>query len=103
MAPQRAEYELGRMLETLTHEAFYTTGTWADSALGVYVGWCARKGTFAEKMPLWNERRDVSLVFSGEEFPEPGMVQNLKRRGHGVEAEGASYLVHVYEDDPRFP
>ena len=54
-------------------------------------------------MPLQNERGDVILVFSGEEFPEPGTAQRLKERGHELDGAGPSYLVHLYEEDPSFP
>ena len=54
-------------------------------------------------MPLRNERGDVVLVFSGEEFPDRDGQQRLKRRGHKLDATGPSYLVHLYEDDPSFP
>jgi asparagine synthase (glutamine-hydrolysing) len=91
------------MVEALRHESFYEAGTWVDEALGVYVGWVARKGSFAEGMPLRNERGHVTLVFAGEEFPELGTAQELRKRGHRLDAEGPSYLVHLYEDDPSFP
>jgi len=71
MPRQRAEQELLHMVEALRHEDFYVAGTWIDESLGVYVGWVARKRSFAEGMPLCNERGDVTLVFSGDEFPEP--------------------------------
>jgi len=103
MPRQRAEPELLRMVEAQRHEAFYTTGTWMDESLGVYVGWTARKGSFSDGMPLWNERGDVALVFSGEEFPEPGTARRLKERGHEVGTDGPSYLVHLYEEDQTFP
>lgn len=74
------------MLAVLCHESFYVTGTWSDEALGVYVGWVVRKGSFSDGMPLRNERGDVVLVFSGEEYPAK-----------------PSYLVHVSEEDPAFP
>ena len=32
-------------------------------------------------MPLCNERGDVCLTFSGEDFPEPGTVARLRERG----------------------
>jgi asparagine synthase (glutamine-hydrolysing) len=54
-------------------------------------------------MPIQNERGDVVLAFSGEEYPEPGTSLRLKSKGHELELEGPSYLVHVYEDDPSFP
>jgi hypothetical protein len=103
MHREQAVPQMARMVETLRHESFYTTGTWIDESSGVYVGWTARKGSFSEEMPLRNERGDVVLAFSGEEFPEPGTVQRLKRRGHEFDGDGPSYLVHLYEEDPSFP
>ncbi len=103
MPRARASAELSGMIETMRHESFYETGTRIDESLGVYVGWAALKNSFAYKMPLCNERGDVGLVFSGEEFPEPGVVGVLRERGHSLDAEGASYLVHLYEDDQSFP
>jgi asparagine synthase (glutamine-hydrolysing) len=98
-----AEAELLRMVESIRHESNYITGTWIDESLGVYVGWVARKGSFADGMPLRNERENVVLVFSGEEFPPPGTIARLKERGHAVDADGPSYLVHLAEEDPTFP
>jgi len=91
------------MVEPLLHESFYVAGTWADESLGVYVGWVARKGSFSDRMPLRNERGDVVLAFSGEEFPEPGTAQRLKEQGHELDLDGPSYLVHLYEEDASFP
>lgn len=103
MPRERAEAELLQMVETLRHEPFYEVGTWIDESLGAYVGWVARKGSFCDGMPLRNEREDVVLVFSGEEFPRPGTRDDLRRRGHRVDPEGPSYLVHLYEEDASFP
>lgn len=95
--------QLRRMVEVLHHESFYTMGTWIDESSGIYVGWVARKGSFSDGMPLRNERGDVVLSFSGEEFPETGTARRLKRQGHEFDANGPSYLVHLYEDSPSFP
>jgi asparagine synthase (glutamine-hydrolysing) len=53
-------------------------------------------------MPIRNEREDVVLVFSGEDYPEPSTAKRLKERGHCCEETGPSYLVHLYEEDPDF-
>ena len=98
-----AEPQLLRMVEALRHESFYTTGTWIDESAGVYVGWVSRKNSFSDGMPLRNERGDVVLVFAGEEFPESETFHRLKQQGHRFDAEGPSYLVHLYEDDPQYP
>lgn len=103
MPREWAELELLRMVEALRHENFYVTGTWRDATLGVYAGWVARKNSFSDGMPLRNERGDVVLVFSGEEFPDPGTERYLNVRGHRLEPAGPSYLVHLYEENSSFP
>lgn len=103
MPRQQAEKHICAMLKTLCHESFYVSGTWADASLGVYAGWVARRGSFAESMPVRNERGDVTLLFSGEEFPDPGLVTALKERGHSIDSNGSSYLVHRYEEERDFP
>jgi asparagine synthase (glutamine-hydrolysing) len=103
MPRQRAEAELLRMLETLRHESFYETGMWVDETSGIYVGWTALKNSFSDRMPLSNERGDVVLVFSGEEYPEPGVARRLQEEGHCLDQTRPSYLVHRYEEEPTFP
>ena len=97
-----AEPQLARMVESMRHESFYVAGTWIDESLGIYVGWIARKNSFSDRMPVRNERGDVVLVFSGEDYPEPATAQRLRERGHDFEQGGASYLVHAYEEDQSF-
>jgi len=99
-----AEHELRQMVQALCHEPFYACGTWTDPTQGIYVGWVARKGSFANPMPLCNEGGDVTLIFSGEEFPEPGITSSLRTKGHAVsEDRPASYLIHRYEEEADFP
>jgi len=95
--------QLERMMQALIHERFYALGTWSDPSIGVYIGWVTHKGSFCDGMPLRNEDGDIVLVFSGEEFPEPGTAEILKSRGHDVHCVGPSYLVHLYEEDSSFP
>lgn len=90
MPHQWAEQELLEMVRCLDHGHFLVTGTWVDEELGVYVGWVARTGSFSDGMPVRNEQGDVSLVFSGEDFPEPETVCRLKKLGHSPEAQGAA-------------
>ena len=103
MPGEAAKRELLRMVDALRHEDFYATGTWVDESLGVYLGWVARKKSFSDGMPLENERGDVILAFSGEEFSEPGTANRLRARGHDLVIEGPSYLVHLAEEDSAFP
>lgn len=103
MPPDQVLPEFARMVRSLRHEAFYVGGTLVDKDLGVYVGWVARRGSFSDGMPLRNEHGDLSLVFSGEEYPEPGICERLKSRGHQLDSSGCSYLVHLCEEEPTFP
>src|SRR3954469_22292337 len=103
MPRQKAERELQTMVAAMRHDASYVAGTWCDERLGVYAGWAERRDSFSDRNPIVNERGDVVLIFSGEEYPNPGTIAELAARGHQVEKEGSSYLVHVYEEDRTFP
>ncbi len=98
-----AEQQLLAMVKCLRHEPFYTCGTWSDAERGIYVGWVARRGSFADDMPVRNEDGEITLFFSGEEFPEPDLKKTLRQRGHQFSNEESSYLVHRYEDEADFP
>jgi asparagine synthase (glutamine-hydrolysing) len=91
------------MVKCLRHEAFYNCGTWSDPEQGVYVGWVARRGSFADGMPVRNEDGQITLFFSGEDFPNPGLKHELRQDGHQFSDEDASYLVHRYEGEADFP
>lgn len=103
MRPEIAQAKLLQMLSTMQHETSYVTGTWCDEALGVYFGWVARKGSFADGMPLRNEDGNLLLAFSGEEYPDPSLRDVLRGKGHSVLSEGPSYLVHLAEEEADFP
>src|SRR5271168_2828073 len=103
MPRERAEPLLLRMLETMRHESFYVSGTWIDERAGVYVGWVARKGSFADCMPIADEKGDAVLVFSGEEYSGPEIGRLLPERGHAVNGTGLGYLVHLAEESDDFP
>ena len=103
MPRERAEAQLRRMLDTIRHDSSYTTGTYIDESQGAYVGWALHTGSFCDGLPLLNEREDVVLLFSGEEYPDPGTVASLRRQGHAVDSKPASYLVHLCEGDSTFP
>jgi asparagine synthase (glutamine-hydrolysing) len=100
---ETAEQQLQQMVKSLCHEPFYTSGTWIDCEQGVYVGWVARRGSFADGMPVCNECEELALIFSGEEFPDPSVITDLRRRGHVFPSHGSSYLVHRYEEEIDFP
>ncbi len=100
--PDWAKKQLAQMVKVLLHEPFYVSGTWTDESAGVYVGWVARENSFAAAMPLRNEREGRVLVFSGEDYPEPGTARRLRQEGHACEDDGPSYLLQLSKDTPNF-
>lgn len=65
-----AEPQLLRMVASIRHETFHRAGTWIDETLGVYAGWTAIEGSFADCMPLHDSARRRTLIFSGEVYGE---------------------------------
>lgn len=98
----QAEAELRQMLSAMHHEPFYVRGTWSDESAGVYVGWTAIQGSFADGMPLTSEQGDITLVFSGEEYPDKDVRHRLERNGNSRKS-APTYLLSLYRDQPDFP
>jgi asparagine synthase (glutamine-hydrolysing) len=86
------------MVKCLVHEPFYADGTYVNEELGLWSGWASHKGAFGDCLPIWNEKRDICLLFSGEDFTDQADVDALRIRGHEFGSDDASYLVHLYED-----
>ena len=90
--------QLEAMLRCMLHECSYVYGKHVNKSLGLWAGWVCHAGSFADCMPVWNENRDVALLFSGEHFADPSEIASLKARGHEILREDASQLVHLYEE-----
>ena len=86
------------MVKCLMHEPFYTDGTYINQEIGLWSGWTCHQGAFADCLPIWNEKKDICLLFSGEDFADQADVDALRMRGHEFGSEDASYLVHLYEE-----
>jgi asparagine synthase (glutamine-hydrolysing) len=86
------------MVKCLIHEAFYTNGTYVNKEFGLWSGWACHKGAFEDCLPIWNEKKDICLLFSGEDFSDQTDIDALRTRGHEFGSDDASYLVHLYEE-----
>lgn len=73
-----------RMVDSMLHEPSYRSGALGDDRLGFHAGWIAHAGSFADQMPVWNERRDRALIFTGENFSDEG--------------GNASHVLRTYEE-----
>ena len=90
---------LGRMCQSMQHENFYKTGKHLSVEEGLHVGWVCHQGAFSDCQPIWNEDREICLIYSGENFIDQDQVACLRSKGHDFEGDNASYLVHLYEEN----
>jgi asparagine synthase (glutamine-hydrolysing) len=98
---ERCRERLEAMVGAMTREPFYRSGTYVHDGLGVYAGWVCHPGSFSDCMPVMNEKRDILMIVSGENFSDPGTVSRLRSMGHRCGDEDARYLVHLYEENPK--
>ena len=89
---------LSQMVCSMMHEPFYTSGMYINEELELWLGWVAHRDSFSDGMPVWNEKRDICLIFSGEDFADSEAINRLRARGHDCTPGNASYLVHLYEE-----
>jgi asparagine synthase (glutamine-hydrolysing) len=96
--PKESAIEHQQMLTCLLHEPFYVSGNYVNERLGLWLGWVAHEHSFSDCNPIWNETKDICLIFTGEDFTDAAEINNLKRKGHEFNSENAGYLVHWYEE-----
>jgi asparagine synthase (glutamine-hydrolysing) len=89
---------LGEMVASMLHEPFYRSGTIVFEDLRLWFGWVVQGDSYADCMPIWNETRDICLLFSGEHLCDPSELARLKELGHAFASEKAGALVHLYEE-----
>jgi asparagine synthase (glutamine-hydrolysing) len=95
------EGRLQTMMASMAYEPFYRQGTYCDKARGFFVGFTAFEGSFADCMPVFNETKTLALFLTGEVYPDESVRSALKQRGHSFASDDASYLVHLFEEDPN--
>jgi asparagine synthase (glutamine-hydrolysing) len=90
---------LDQMLGCMVREPFYTSGTLIQKEIGLGIGWVCHKESYSDCLPIWNERKDVCLVFSGEHFADNADIETLRKRGRDCSRNDARWLVHLYEEN----
>lgn len=86
------------MLKSMLYEPFYNSGVYSNEQMGLYVGWVCHQGSFSDCMPVWNEKKDVLLIYFGENYADLELFDKLKANHHRFDRTNASYLIHLYED-----
>jgi asparagine synthase (glutamine-hydrolysing) len=89
---------LAQMLCSMNQNPSCTCGFISNQELGLSIGWNCRKDLGSSCLPLWNETRDIFMVFVGEDFPEESVIARLRLRGHSFPSDYVSHLIHSYEE-----
>jgi asparagine synthase (glutamine-hydrolysing) len=87
------------MLASMRHEAFYVSGMYSASEMGIYAGWVACENSFAASQVFFNEQKNIALIFAGECFADPETRTGLERKGHVLGRNRGDWLVHLYEEE----
>jgi len=95
---EKNKRDLQLMVDTMLHESFYTSGTYTNDNIGIYAGWVCHEGSFSDCMPAWNEKKNLVLIFFGENFTDLNLFDQLKARHHRFDNSNASYIIHLYEE-----
>src|SRR6266496_5285257 len=86
------EEDLGAMIDVMRHEKFHRSGKYVNSDMGIYVGWTCHERSFADCMPLVSRRKDLVLIFHGENYVDQETLSRLPYSGNGVDDTSARYL-----------
>src|SRR6266404_5663208 len=89
---------LEKMLASINSQAPYSSGISVNESLGPWAGWACPAGAFSDGMPVWNEEKNVFLIFSGQEYSGTSELEALREKGHQFNSGDASYLIHLYEE-----
>ena len=92
------EARLNTMLQSMLHESFYTHGTYIDREKGIFIGYVSIEGSYSDCMPIYNEKKDLVLFLTGECYFDKSIINDLRHRGHDIDREDASILIHLYEE-----
>src|SRR6266550_1376206 len=96
--PEGRHVALDLMAQVMQREAFYSSGVYCNERLGLAAAWVVHQGGFSDCNAVWNETKEIGLIFTGEEFSDPAGISALRAKGHQFHAGDASCLVHFYEE-----
>jgi asparagine synthase (glutamine-hydrolysing) len=92
------ENELNIMLKSMKYESFYESTFIIEKELNIYLGYVYDKYISINYIPIWNEEKNICLIFIGEDFRDQTEIDYIKSKGHNFESGDISYLVHFYEE-----
>lgn len=84
-----------QMARAMSSDKSDVAGVVANEALGICVGWLAPKGSRLATAQ-WNERKDLVLAFTGDDYDLAAKAEELRRQGFALPRD-VDVLFHLYE------
>jgi asparagine synthase (glutamine-hydrolysing) len=97
--PVECQSLIQAMLNSMKHESFYVSGTYAAPEMGVYGGWVAHRESFAAGQVFTNDRRDIALLFSGECFSDSEAGTDRNKIDPSDKEIRSHWLTRLYENE----
>jgi asparagine synthase (glutamine-hydrolysing) len=95
---ERIDQDLESMLGAMRYNNRYSHGRFVYKECGLRVGWTCHRGSFAEGMPLVSQDGNTVMIFTGENFEEPGLIARSSRSSSGNGTSRAAYLLELYAE-----
>lgn len=89
--------DLYRMLASMYRQNSLGSGTFISADPGVYAGWTCHQGSYADCMPINNDRGDITLLFGGEHYAQSDGIEARTAKDAGCPVDKASVLLPIYE------
>src|SRR5688572_4128367 len=96
--PDAAHQSLRRMLPGISGCGKLHYGALYYKEISLGIAWAVREDSFADCLPIWNEKKNCLLIFIGNHIADKDEIAELKRKNHQVRKPNASYLIHLYEE-----
>jgi asparagine synthase (glutamine-hydrolysing) len=91
------ERNLDQMMACLKHEGSLQYDTYINSEIGLNISWLWDNEFPIKHAPIWNQERNVCMIFVGEDFMDASEWQEFSRNAKYVEPERPFYLIDLYE------
>jgi asparagine synthase (glutamine-hydrolysing) len=87
---------IGEMLGSMSRYTLSSPGAVSFPDLGLELGWLSTRGPLNDCVPVWNERKDVFLLFRGEHFLADDPLE-VSGNGQPAANFGVAHLLRQYE------
>lgn len=86
------------MAAAMEYENFFSSGFYINDEISFYGGWVCHKDSFSDCQPIFNEAKNIVMLYFGENFTDIDLFNDLKSKNHKFDRDNANYIIHIYEE-----